>query len=163
MSGFPVRPTRAAFGPKPQNRRPTRNPSREMDADVGDLLFWQTSALGLLVPVAWVLCTPDDLGDLEITQHAEAWNPNGTLPGPDLEQMGTGVYNLSFATEYADKDGQMRPTNLIWGLGAPLAIASNGSSLSVTVQRLDAATMEARVQRTSGSAYEDKAFAMLIW
>jgi S-adenosylmethionine hydrolase len=47
MSGFPIRPSRAAFGPKPVNRRPVRNPAQEMDGPtVGDLLMWQTSGMG---------------------------------------------------------------------------------------------------------------------
>lgn len=163
MSGFPIRPTRGSFGPKPQNRRPTRNPEREMDADLGDLLFWQTAGNSIMVPLAWVLCEPDDGGDLAVSAHAEAWNPNGGLAAPDLEQVSAGVYDITYANQYPDKDGAMRALNLAWAIGAPQVLSTAGGGLIVTLQKQSPSKFRATILRSGTTTHEDRAFAAAFW
>jgi len=113
MSGFPIRPTRLAFGPKPENKFVVRDAARELGADIGDLIMWQTSGCGVVVPQAWALIEVIGGPDWSLIASAESWDANGGLL-PTVARSGVGTGTITYAATYPDKDATARTTSL-WG------------------------------------------------
>lgn len=106
MSGFPLRPDRASFGEVLVNAAPVRDPSRQLDAAIFNLLTWQVAGLGLLAPRALVLFTAQ--ASPPLLARAEAWNPRGQTGGayapPVITRNGTGDYTLAWTSPVPDAD-----------------------------------------------------------
>ncbi len=107
MSGFPLRPDRASFGEVLVNAAPVRDPSRQLDAAIFNLLTWQVAGLGLLAPRALVLFTAQ--ASPPLIARAEAWNPRGETGGqlvpPTLTRNGTGDYLVTWPSPVPDENG----------------------------------------------------------
>lgn len=144
MSGNPIRPARSDFGPKPVNVEPITDPEQQFDAEWGDLLLWQVSGNGLTADMAWVTCSSAGARLL----NAEAWNPEGDQAPPTCARVSTGLYTVTYAATYNDKDGVARTTNLRAGKVSPMGTAFRvgvasvaGDNRTVTVSIfIDAAT-----------------------
>jgi len=168
MSGFPTRPTRATFGPPLENRRPVRNPRRELDASLASLAFWQVAGLGVVAPIAWVLCAKSgDLGDeVTVVSHAEAWNPDGALPGPEVERTAGGIYLVEYAASYPDADGADTLLELLFGAAAPQPTGEIGAaaeSLVGVVTRGSGSIFQVDIIRISAYGHRDAGFAAFFW
>jgi hypothetical protein len=101
MPGFPARPTRTGFGPKPTNRKTVNNPLKEGGADLFDLVFWQLAGAGLMVPLAWVLVDGATGG---IILSDESWDAERAAV-PTVTHPVAGTYAVEYASSYLDKDG----------------------------------------------------------
>jgi hypothetical protein len=159
---FPIRPSRSAFGPKPKNRRPVRDPSKDLDANIADLAFWQLAGLGVVGPVAWALCTVTGTA-IALTSHAEAWNPDATLAGPTPVRVSAGVYTVTYATQYPDKDGTLQTLNINAGIAAPQGLGGSAHLLSASFEKVDAHTAKVTLVRQDTGAVEDGSFFLSLW
>lgn len=119
MSGFPVRPALAQFGPALQNLAPVRNPTTELDAVNWNLMRHQVAGLGLMVPRILVKLTVDDPAVL--LARAEAWNPQGATTGdyadPTVAYVSTGRATIEYATPIPDQNGEDQPIVFSWAFG----------------------------------------------
>lgn len=105
--GFPTRPTRAAFGPDPVNRYPVRDAEQELDANIGRLLFWQTSGMGLVAHRAWLhldLLNPTP----SLLDWAAAWDPRREAAAPGVGRVAQGDFRITFAAQYPDESGEQQ-------------------------------------------------------
>lgn len=144
MSGFPIRPDRLAFGPKPQNRFEVRDSAKELDGPtIGDLMMWQIAGVGVVVARAVAIIALDASGVPSLYAHAEAWNPNGTAAAPTLTDNGNGSYKLSYGTAYGDKDSTSQALALEGAAAFPQTtddyrgaaeVQSNGYEVEVRVR-----------------------------
>jgi hypothetical protein len=101
MSGFPQRPTLDAFGPTLRNRGGVRDPSRDVGAELLNLVRWQLAGLGACAPVAFVAATFTPPAAITIAAHANAWQG----AAPKLTRTAAGVYVVQYELSYPDKDG----------------------------------------------------------
>ena len=116
MSGFPVRPDRAAFGPEPINRFAVRDAARELDGPtIGSLMMWQLSGCGIIVPRAMAIIRVDAGDVATLLASAEAWDPKSAYV-PLLAHPGVGQFTLTYAATYPDKDSLPQATNLVGSL-----------------------------------------------
>jgi hypothetical protein len=165
MSGFPVRPSRAAFGPKPVNRRPVKNPAQEMDGPtIADLLMWQSAGMGVVSPVAWIY-VPVAAGAIVTANvaHSEAWNPDSNQTAPTPARTGAGVYTVQYATQYPDKDGALQTTNLRFGAVFPQGLGAAGHFLNWGITRTDGRTFQIDLFRNDTAAHDDGTFVAIFW
>lgn len=105
--GFPTRPTREAFGPDPRNRYPVRDPEQELAAEIGRLLFWQVSGMGLVVARAWAhvdLLNPTPT----VLDWAAAWDPRREASPPTIGRVAQGDFRITFAAQYPDESGEQQ-------------------------------------------------------
>lgn len=136
MSGFPTRPSRAAFGPKPQNRGGIRNPAEQLDADTADLAFWQIAGCSGVADGAWALLTWNGVSmPAAPAASFEAWDPNGEGT-PTVGRTGTGVYTVTYAASYPDKDGIEVTTNIIAAKAFPQTASDVRATVLVTSGRI---------------------------
>jgi hypothetical protein len=162
MSGFPIRPSRTAFGPEPKNRRPIVDPARTLDASVASLERWQVAGLGATSPLAFALCTVTGTA-IALTTHGEAWNPNLALDGPTPVRVSAGVYTLTYAAQYPDKDGTLQTINIIAGVAAPQGLGGSGHLLGASFEKVDAHTAKVTLVRQDTGAVEDGSFFLALW
>lgn len=102
MSGFPVRPSRSAFGPRFfQDREPVKNPERQVGARFGALVSWQIAGLGITGGRAVAILAAD--GTLEA--HGEAWDPDQELADPEIDHPSPGVYTIAYPASAPNEDG----------------------------------------------------------
>lgn len=148
MPGFPSRPDLAAFGPDAVNTRAVRDPSRELDAASWNLLRFQVAGLGLIAPRAYLefLAT----AAVTISARAEAWNPRGLISAPFtapvITRVGTGNYNVVYASPVVDEAGASVALSFTRGFGfiltpsaivlkhvlvTPLAGSANGVKVAI--------------------------------
>ncbi len=99
--GFPVVPSRAAFGPKPENRYEAGDPAKDMSAELADLILWQTAGAGLVARKAWVLFSTAGA----VVAAAEAWDPDSAF-APSIERSSAGVYVVTYPALVPDKDAE---------------------------------------------------------
>lgn len=164
MSGFPTRPSRATFGPRLENRRPVRDPRREFDASFANLALWQVAGLGTAGPIAWVLCAVAD--DVSVVAHAEAWNPDGALAGPEVTRTAGGIYLVEYAANYPDDDGVDTPLALLFGAALPQASGEIGTAaepLVGVVTKASGSSFQVDIIRISAFGHRDADFAALFW
>jgi len=162
MSGFPIRPGRAAFGPVPVNRYSVRDPERELDGPtVGDLMMWQIAGMGIVCPIAWVYISLDGAGVPTITSSGEAWDPNSAYL-PALTDNGNGSYKLTYAATYPDKDAVARTTNLI---AASAFVQSLTDFRSVAQVQANRREVEVRVFNAGGAATDpiNEGVLVVMW
>jgi hypothetical protein len=156
---FPLRTSRSDFGPEPRNRRPVVDPETEMGAEIGRLLFWQTSGAGLTTAMAWL--RSDGAAVPLILGRAEAWNPRGETTGanapPVVARTAAGLYTVTYATTYPDHAGVARTLNLAWGAAFPQSSGDRSGVAFVTAPNVAAVEM-----RLAG-ALTDMPFALAVW
>lgn len=117
--GFPIRPSISTFGPTLANAVPIRDPERELDAAVLNLLRHQVSGMGLIVPrvIAKVLVS----GAPSVLARAEAWNPAGLSTGqyvaPTPTVVSTGRITLDYPQLVVDELGVDQSIAFVWGFG----------------------------------------------
>lgn len=164
MSGFPTRPARATFGPKPVNRFAVRDPERELDGPtIGDLMMWQLAGVGVTCPVAWAYISVDGAGVPTITSSGEAWDPDSaSVPG--LTDNGNGSYKVTYAATYHDKDLNDVTTNLI---GAAAFVQSINDYRAVAQVQANRREVEVRVRNAAGAptdpAAGDEGVLVVVW
>lgn len=167
MSGFPIRPTRAAFGPKPKNARPVKNPAQEMDGPtIGDLLFWQVSGMGAVSPVAWLLVPLATVnGAVANVVHAESWNPNNdpAVVAPVVTRTAAGIHTVQYAATYADKDGIVQNTNLNFAQPIAQGLGVTAHFMHGFATKIDVRTFQVDLRRLDNQAADDVPFALLVW
>lgn len=166
MSGFPIRPTRDAFGPKPENRRPVRDPRKEMDGPtVADLLFWQVSGMGVLSPVAMIYVPVVAAAvDTPNVAHAEAWNPDAGETPPTPSRTSIGLYQIQYAAAYPDKDGIAQTLDLRFALALPQSLGAAGQAMLPGVPtKIDGRTFTFDFYRRDTGAHDDVSFLALFW
>jgi hypothetical protein len=165
MSGFPVRPSRTAFGPKPVNRYPVVNPAQQMDGPtIGDLLFWQVSGLGQTGALAWAfIAVAAGAIDVPNVVTAEAWNPNKDQTAPTITRTGLGIYRVQYAATYPDKDAVAQNTPLTFGLPIPQGLGATGHEMFATVTKVDVRTFDVKTWRRDTMAADDCSVAVLFW
>lgn len=127
MTGFPTRPSRATFGPTPENRYPVVDPAYELDADIGDLMMWQTAGLGAISASAWAFVHYTAPATVAVTYSAEAWDADGAYV-PTVSRTGAGDYTVTWAATYPDKDAVSQTLSLLWARAHP----QSASALSAT-------------------------------
>lgn len=162
-AGFPVRPSRASFGPEPVNSRPVRDSSREFDGEkYGRLLLFQTAGLGLMSALAWVKLNCQ-VGPV-ILARAESWNPNAATGAPYTAPIATrqaqGHYRLEYAPEYPDHTGVLRALAL-QGC-APVVQDASGTIKHAQGAVLNPYTVDIRIF-SGGSAADNMVVFVPIW
>lgn len=167
MSGFPVRPGRTAFGPKPENRRKLVNPAQQMDGPtVADLLFWQTAGMGVVSPVAWVNVPVKTVNGVVVdVAHAEAWNPNNDplVTAPVVTRTALGVLTVQYAATYADKDGTVQNLALLFADPTGQGLGAAGQLIDAYPTKVDARTFSISLFRRDTGLADDGPFACLFW
>src|SRR5271170_4576706 len=101
MSGFPSRPTLDAFGPTLRNRGAVRDPTRDVGADLLNLMRWQLAGVGACSPLSFVAATFTAPDAIAIAAQANAWQG----AAPTLTRSSAGVYVVGYEATYPDKDG----------------------------------------------------------
>lgn len=165
MSGFPNRPSRTAFGPKPANRAPVVNPAQQIDGPtIGDLMMWQLAGGGVVSPLAWAFI-PIAAAAIDVANvvTAEAWNPNKDQVAPTPTRTALGVYQVQYEATYPDKDGNAINTALTFGAPIPQGLGASGQPCFATVTKTDARTFVVKTWRKDTMAADDCSFAVVFW
>jgi hypothetical protein len=144
-AGFPVRPSRSAFGPTPKNREPVNDPEEELDADVADLLFWQVAGLGIVGPLAWVQFTG---ASATLLASGEAYDPHEVIAPPTVSRTGGGIYVVTYPATVIDRKGEERVLSLRWAKPFPQATVNVNAVAKV---RADGRTVDVLVYNSAGS------------
>jgi hypothetical protein len=140
IGGFPVPPSRDAFGPMLEDYGVVTNPRRQIGADTFNLAWRTLASCGQLVPKAWVFVSAAGVRGAS----AECWNPNAdpTLR-PVTARTSTGIFTVTFQPTYPDGDGNQQAVGLFsarpcaqgptTNLVATAAIAANVVTVKITV------------------------------
>lgn len=99
MAGWPARLSRAILGPKRKNEIEPDNDVYFVAAKFFNMVFWQVSGANLFTPKAGGLIVANAL-----TEHEEAWDPDGDDNPPTFVHVGTGHYRITYAGTYKDDD-----------------------------------------------------------
>lgn len=102
MSGFPNRPSRAAFGPTYEDEIPVQDPKRELGADTVNLSMWQVAGAGRTLPMALVLYDPNTES---ILYQTLAFDPRQELGDISIVRDNAGQYTMTFEATYQDQRG----------------------------------------------------------
>lgn len=139
MSGFPVRPSRSAFGPRPYvDRVPVKDPERQIGATWGGLVAWQVAGLGVVAGRALAVVASDGT----LTAHGEGWDPDQELAAPTSDNPSTGLYTLEYPATAPNEDGTEVAITFVGAhitcggataLHATWEIDPNGHALTVNV------------------------------
>lgn len=142
MPGSPLRPSRAAFGPRYRNRRPVLNPEKEVGEAVFNLAFWQLAGLGVTGgAMTSTLLTAEGA----LVSSAESWDPDGSGTPPVVEHLGTGIYRVTYPASVPDETGAEQMVELRAAKAYPQttadvrAVAEVGQARFVTVHVRNAA------------------------
>jgi hypothetical protein len=162
MGSFPIRHTRAAIGPKLQNRFRIIDPRKEIGDESFNMAFWTVGAAGLMLPMARFICTQAGSADPVVTSHAEAYNPNGDGDAPVMDRTSAGVYPFDFVTsQYPDETETSRPLVLEGGIAVPLVAAFRHAQVEIDV---DAISGTIRFWSDGGATPADCAkFMVILW
>jgi hypothetical protein len=157
--GFPLRPSRNAFGPKMVDAGEQIRPDTDVGARQFNLSWWQLAGVGITAPLAWVFVS----GAGVLSASGEAWNPNAdpTLR-PVVARTGTGVYTVTYETTYDDEDGTPQPLTLVSGQLSVKSVVAN--VVGVWSSGLVSGTWVYTVQTTAGAtgAPIDAAFELQV-
>jgi hypothetical protein len=148
MSGFPTRPSRATFGPTPVNVAPVKDPDRYLAADIGDLMMWQISGLGVASNQAWALLDFTGPSTLTFDSGGEYWDPDDDQADPTPTRNGTGDYELEYAATYPDKDGTAITTSFTAAKAFPQTTSDYRAVASIDV---DSRTVLIKIFDSAGS------------
>lgn len=155
MSGSPLRPSLASFGPTLREPKVITNPETQVGAGLMNLIRYQVAGAGLMMLRAWALI--DSTGGVTpvILARAESWNPDGKTSAPYLAPVpgrsGVGALTLAYATSYPDENGVQQATSIL----VPIALAVNrttvrdaaatvsGGIISIALKEFSAGTFSA--------------------
>lgn len=163
MSGSPLRPDRSSFGEVFVDSTAVRDPRKQMAARIMNLVTWQVSGAGLLMPRAALAFTmgvsPVILG------RVEAWNPNrestGVFADPTITRTGAGNYLVEYPTEAPDENGENQPISFSWA--GSFVINADPTVAKHTLAAVDAQTNRLRVTAFSAAhALEDGNDVLLL-
>ena len=116
MSGSPLRPDRSSFGEVFVDSTAVRDPRKQMAARIMNLLTWQASGMGLLVPRIGLYFTTG-VGPVP-TARVETWNPyrktTGDYAPPTLTRTGAGNYLIEYPTTVPDENGVAQAVSFDW-------------------------------------------------
>lgn len=105
--GSPSRPDRNSFGQVMVNRGAVRDPQRDLDASIWNLMAWQLAGIGLLAPRVMLHFTLS--GTPAIIRRAESWNPSrattGAYADPAFTVNGTGDITVAWPSAVQDDEG----------------------------------------------------------
>lgn len=170
MKGFPIRHSRAAFGPTYKDERKVMNPETDLPADVGNLSFHQLAGMNLLSSMAFMAAHWSGSA-MVVDAHAEAWNPKqiqiAPYDVPTPTRASTGVYQIQYNATYPDMDGDLVAIDVRYPRGVLIDYVDNDQIGMVRCARVDARTIDVRVftwDTTGGSqwALADRAF-VVFW
>ena len=132
MSGFPNRPKRTDLGPTYENERPVTNPKREIGFNIFNLDFWQLSGLGRVAPLAVLIADVSEPSPV-ITYQGLAFDPNNALGSISIS-YGQSFYDIQFAAEYPDENGELVTLDIKGGIAASLdpAVPALGTAHIIT-------------------------------
>lgn len=141
---FPVRPSRAAFGPRYRNESDVVDDETEADAEVFDSVCFQVAGAGGAAPLAWVCFST--AGD--VLAAWEAWDPDSNFV-PEVERTATGIYLVTYPALVPDAQGTDLALVLVGAIATPQAtvarwacpaVQSNGHIVDVRTYALDGTT-----------------------
>lgn len=162
-SGFPTRPPRSSFGPDPVNTKPVRDRARELDADIGKLVFHQVAGSGLVGPVAILRFLADTARTIH--QRQEAWNPSqestGAYADPTITRISTGIYTVEYPTPIPDQNGVDVATDLRFALAS--VVTADDDDMRARAWRVSATTLRVTVRNGAASLVDGEDVALLIW
>lgn len=121
-AGAPLRPTRADFGPEPQNRTVVRDARFEFDGEtLGRLLLHQVAAAGQVMPLAVFeldAATPD------LGYRWESWNTNRNASGlytpPAVTAPSATIVRVEYSATVPDRTGALQPLVFRGGIGGAI-------------------------------------------
>lgn len=157
MSGFPIRPSRNSFGPKPTDRYSVRNPVKEGGADLFDLCFWQISGMGTVSKVATAILGWDG-ASLTLAGSAEAWDPDAVYL-PIVARSAAGTYTVEYAATYPDRDSVAQTTNLIYAMPT---VNSLSDFRAVALVQANKRIIDVRVRNSAGTLADPTAGDLII-
>lgn len=116
MSGSPLRPDRSSFGEAFVDSTAVRDPRKQMAARIMNLLTWQVSGMGLLVPRIALYFTAG-VGPVPLAR-VESWNPNrettGDFADPVMTRTGAGNYLIAYPSSVPDENGDSQAVSFLW-------------------------------------------------
>lgn len=136
--GYPSRISRTALGPIYEDRRPVKDPTREVGRTWVNLVSWQVAGGSVVGPLAKVFVESDG----ETRWASEAWDPNGDS-APTTTRVSPGVYQVVYAASYPDDEGTLITTALKGAAAFPQTtsdrravalVAGDGRTIDVTVR-----------------------------
>lgn len=155
LGGFPVRPTRAAFGPTRVNEGVPVDLTKYVTAENFNLDHWQVAGCGLVVPRAWCLLSSAGA----ILAAAEAWDPD-SASAPTPTKGSAGIYTLTYDATYPNKDGVQQATNLLFGLVAVQALGGDWVGVAVP-QAANGRIVD--IQLKTAGTLTDAQHAVFLW
>ncbi len=118
-AGFPTRPDRGSFGPEMINTRAVRDPRREIDAALLNLLWHQIAGSGQVVPRVLLHFTAQP--SPVIIGRVEAWNPkrltSAPFVDPGITENATGHYFVDYTSPVEDETGTDVVVSFQWAMG----------------------------------------------
>lgn len=120
MGGFPTRASRSSLGPTYENEAPVTDPTREIDASVYNINFWQVAGISQTSPIVVIKATVSG-GVVTTQEQALAWDPNSGISKISFVYEAAGIYSFAFSSQYPDERG----TNVSLTLRSGLVTASN--------------------------------------
>lgn len=140
MSGFPIRISANALGPRMKNRGTARSPVYDVSAERMNLMRWQIAGLSQTAPLAWVVVVFTAPDIVTVVAHGNAWQGQA----PKVERLATGAYLVTYAALVKDDDGIEVPVNLVGASVSPRLHAPKlfgdwdiANGREVTVQLVD--------------------------
>ena len=113
MAGFPTRTGRTAYGPTFENESPVKNPAKEIDANMVNLVAWNVGGMAQTAPRGITRITV--AATVPTNQYdAYAWAPNGGTTVPFTFES-TGIYSFAFSQQYANENGALVNISLVFG------------------------------------------------
>lgn len=159
MSGFPRRPSRAAYGPTFVNVRPVVNPEQEPGADWGNLVSWQGAGLSQAAQRATITGTVAGSAVTTVYQGL-AWDPDSALSNITFTYVAAGRYSFEFSASYNDQNGNSQSLALVGGVVA----AMNTTSLFTGIVNMtNGYSGEVRIFNSSGTLADPPAFLLQLW
>src|SRR5574341_299291 len=145
--GYPVLPTRNAFGPTLKDSGKITDPERQIPATAFNLAWHQLSGVGLVSPIALLVVDGFATGATTLVQRL-AWDPNGAIALLGWVRTGAGIYTCQFAGTYNDEQGNVIATNLM--AGKPWILGLNDRS-DAFAKMLSASQVEVRTYNASAT------------
>lgn len=156
MAGFPTRHSRAAFGPTPSNKYPTRNPAKEGDAATFDLVFAMVAAASGALPLAWAILDWDG-ATLTLGSAFESWDQSASIV-PIVARSAAGIYTLTYDATYPDKDAVSIATNLRGAIVVPQTTSDLRAVGSISSNRI----VDVRVRDSAGAAADSDVLVVVF-
>jgi len=155
--GFPIRPSRAAFGPRFKNAEAPKDDSTDLDGEVFDFMAALVAGMAGATPLAWVLVTSG--GAIGAGGAWEVWDPDSAY-SPTVARDGTGIYRVTYPAQVLDRDGIERDLSLVAARATPQLLASRFAGAVIA-----AGGIQANVETflANGTTPADMPFFLQVW